>query len=424
MKYDYIIVGSGIAGLYSAYQLKKRGHSVLVLEKNTDPGGRMRSKKIHEDYENIGASFITTSYKHLLALAKDLNLTFTVDEGAAHNVAIIDERNGVNQISGNIFQILNFNKVPFSQKLKFVLMFPMFAFEAFRFTVPDYKRLSRFDDESIRTYISRVIGKEFSRYFLEPAVHNLFSYHSESFSKAMAVGTLKHLITGRKYFNFKKGLEELPLKIAEVVETRFSVEVEKISRNPVGVTVKSKDGREYEASQVIVAVPGNKVLNIIDKPTIEETEFFASVKYSSHIKVFCETNNDLIRNFDRLVFIGESHIASTNVTHRHPEYVKFSFGIPNKPAKELIAQNKLSNEDLEKFIKESLQLEIPFKVTKPIIWDSALPMFYTGYIKKAYEFKQRNHKENQIIYVGDYLSGPFLEGAILSSVEVFEFDDF
>ncbi|HRG43192.1 MAG TPA: FAD-dependent oxidoreductase, partial [Saprospiraceae bacterium] len=48
--YDYVIIGSGIAGLICAAYLSKKGNSVIVLEKNQQIGGCLqvfsRDKKI------------------------------------------------------------------------------------------------------------------------------------------------------------------------------------------------------------------------------------------------------------------------------------------------------------------------------------------------------------------------------------------
>src|SRR5690349_11957561 len=38
-----IVLGGGLAGLCSAYELQKRGHQVTVLEAQLRPGGRVRT---------------------------------------------------------------------------------------------------------------------------------------------------------------------------------------------------------------------------------------------------------------------------------------------------------------------------------------------------------------------------------------------
>lgn len=45
MKYDVIIIGSGLGGLACAHILSKAGKNVLVLEKEAQPGGCLQSYK-------------------------------------------------------------------------------------------------------------------------------------------------------------------------------------------------------------------------------------------------------------------------------------------------------------------------------------------------------------------------------------------
>ena len=43
MKYDVIVIGSGLGGLICARQLAKEGWSVLMLERQAQPGGCLQS---------------------------------------------------------------------------------------------------------------------------------------------------------------------------------------------------------------------------------------------------------------------------------------------------------------------------------------------------------------------------------------------
>src|SRR5204863_12039 len=43
-----IVIGGGLAGLCTAYELQKQGHETLVLEAQTRPGGRVRT--LRENY--------------------------------------------------------------------------------------------------------------------------------------------------------------------------------------------------------------------------------------------------------------------------------------------------------------------------------------------------------------------------------------
>ena len=65
---DVIIVGAGMAGLVAAYELKRAGHRVTVLEARDRIGGRVltvRSPFSDGHYAEAGAARIPVSYTHL-----------------------------------------------------------------------------------------------------------------------------------------------------------------------------------------------------------------------------------------------------------------------------------------------------------------------------------------------------------------------
>lgn len=47
--YDYIIIGTGIAGYYTAYQLMRRYNriKILMIDKNDYIGGRLKRAEFH-----------------------------------------------------------------------------------------------------------------------------------------------------------------------------------------------------------------------------------------------------------------------------------------------------------------------------------------------------------------------------------------
>ena len=45
-KYDYLIVGAGLFGSVMAYELKKQGKSVLVIDKRNHIGGNIYTENV------------------------------------------------------------------------------------------------------------------------------------------------------------------------------------------------------------------------------------------------------------------------------------------------------------------------------------------------------------------------------------------
>ena len=66
MIYDYLIVGSGLYGATCAYELKKRGLKVLVVEKRNHIGGNVFTKNISGiNVHMYGAHIFHTNKKEI-----------------------------------------------------------------------------------------------------------------------------------------------------------------------------------------------------------------------------------------------------------------------------------------------------------------------------------------------------------------------
>jgi len=69
-----IVLGAGLAGLASAYTLAKAGEDVLVIEKETYLGGRVRSMPIDGTMVDFGGFIIYPWYSEFHRIAKELDI--------------------------------------------------------------------------------------------------------------------------------------------------------------------------------------------------------------------------------------------------------------------------------------------------------------------------------------------------------------
>ena len=67
-----VVIGAGIAGLSAAYDLKKAGFQVSILEKEAFTGGRMVELKMGPLYQFTHAQSIDQSAIEMMDLAKEL----------------------------------------------------------------------------------------------------------------------------------------------------------------------------------------------------------------------------------------------------------------------------------------------------------------------------------------------------------------
>ena len=73
---DVVVVGGGLAGLTAAREVRKAGHSVILLEARTRVGGRCFSQPIAgaSDVANMGATFVGPTQTKILALMSELGI--------------------------------------------------------------------------------------------------------------------------------------------------------------------------------------------------------------------------------------------------------------------------------------------------------------------------------------------------------------
>jgi len=75
--YDYIVIGGGVAGLYANYKLGKKSKSGLLLEKESDLGGRMLEVMFHGYLIKLGAGIMAEHNTNLLKLLKELGIKYS-----------------------------------------------------------------------------------------------------------------------------------------------------------------------------------------------------------------------------------------------------------------------------------------------------------------------------------------------------------
>src|SRR5690606_2680694 len=74
IEFDFIVLGAGIAGLGAAYDLKKKGYKVAVLEKDSQVGGRIKMASSAKFPIDTGAQFFASEYKEVIQLIRELKL--------------------------------------------------------------------------------------------------------------------------------------------------------------------------------------------------------------------------------------------------------------------------------------------------------------------------------------------------------------
>jgi len=74
--YDYIVIGGGVAGLYANWKLNAQGKSGILLEKESEVGGRLLEVMFHGYQIKLGAGIMAEHNTNVLKLLKELKIKY------------------------------------------------------------------------------------------------------------------------------------------------------------------------------------------------------------------------------------------------------------------------------------------------------------------------------------------------------------
>ncbi|MCB9790558.1 FAD-dependent oxidoreductase [Candidatus Nomurabacteria bacterium] len=432
--YDYIVVGAGIAGLGAAYTLSKKGGEVLVLESQSSPGGRMKTNSYGGKKYEAGAGFILPHFKNIRALADELgckivpipktkNFTFMIsDKRYLFDLAKDEESNFAVFHIDTVSEMVGVPFLSKQTKMHILMRVGRLYAKLIQFKGKSATELSQEHDISIYNLLKKQFGKDFADNIIDPIVYGAFTYSAKEMSANLVFANLGDLMK-TQYQTFEGGIGELNKRLAENLNVSYDSEVEKISKNRdrdlVEINFTTPVGAErLTARKVIVAVPGDKVLSLINSPTQCAKDFFDKVRYSSTARIFCTSNTDSFKLTNQFIISSSASqkIASVLVKRNVYGSSEIEAVLRKEFAQQIISKNDV---DLMVEIREDLSqiLQEDFTIDKIHRWSSSLPIFYPGYLEAIAEFKSKITSEDQILFAGDYLDAPFSEGALRSGLE-------
>jgi oxygen-dependent protoporphyrinogen oxidase len=407
-----VVVGAGIAGLGAAYSMHKAGVDVSVLEATPHVGGRMRSTEWNGAWIDLGAEFIATPgidemLFHELGIMKDRleypggDVSFDIwRDGHAHRFSYTDPRG-----------ILRFTGLSTWEKLRMAAMLPAYArmWRELRGRYFEPWRGAWADDESIETWLGRV-SPAFLEYVVEPMFELYCGWEPDNFSKGafLATAFLPRLPT---IWTFRQGLGTVTGALAARVDVATNARVTRIDleRSPVVVEWEEAGAmKSTTADAVLVAVPGNRVLDFTRGLTPEREHFFEQVQYVPHELPFFTVTEPPAgvpdgvffprREDSQIAAIGY-HVSSTN-----PD-VKF-LRVSMKTSHIVGQLGNSDDEDLDAIIEKAARR---YPSVRSVIkdrfisrWRDALPAFPAGSMQRLRDFVALPPQPG-VAFAGDYL---------------------
>ena len=251
-KYDIIIVGGGISGLFLAYKLMNTKLNILLIEGSDRYGGRIHTIYKDSYFYESGASRFCNKHNKLLTLIDELGLKQDIIEIPKEFDMIIHNK----KIKINIYNY--FKKVLLESK--------------------EYKKEYL---ENI-TFFQLIINV----YDFDTAelIKNVFGYDSEllNLNAHAAIAMFKKDLFDDKavYYLLKNGLSSMINKLVEVLEYSPYVTLNK-KEELIEIeddVIKTKKGLKYNYEKLILTIPKESLKKIEYLKDIKELESVRNIK--------------------------------------------------------------------------------------------------------------------------------------------------
>lgn len=417
------VVGAGMAGLTAAHELAKEGVGVTVFEKNSYVGGRIKTDVYEGQRIEGGAQSYFEFYDLTRTLIRELDLA-TYEAYLPGRPGIVHSRK-FSDISSGAALLWHSGLSLRSKLLLGKLLRPLLA----HWRRLDYERLAQaqgLDTRSVAQFAAEELNREILEYLFEPVLSGLFYWPSKEVSQAALFVLLRQALFRLRPMTLTCGLGSLPRAMAQDLDVRLNHTVTRIARTESGrFVVAARHGggamrREFDA--VICATTARAVPRLIPALSYGQKKFFRRIAYSQNVNVAVEVEDNPMREMASVyVPLADSHIENLGAVTRQSRRVISLFSSARSGADLLGERDGVVSTRLLRDLGKALPAAADGQV-QPISelvyrWPRALPVLDVGYFERLNAFQRGRDRRGKLVFCGDYLGGPFIEGAVSSGME-------
>lgn len=419
-----------MAGLAAARRLHGAGYAVTVLEREQVAGGRVRTATVEGCQFELGAEFLASFYVRTFALIRELGL-----EGELRRIP----RSSAILRAGRLYAlwpniglaltrlVSSRHKLSLSYLLGSLVRYaPLLDTHAFHKAHP-------IDDISVSAYARAHLSTDLLEYVLQPPLSGIFYWTPERTSRALLLLVLRAGLgrpQGLQLFTLRQGLGRLSNALAAGLDLRRGVEA--LAVDPCGdggFCVRARVGGTeltLPAGKVVIATTATVVPRLLPWLDERRRHFFEAVAYSSTALLAVGTRTRLPRSCYGLLFPRREtpFLASATVqTVKDPEAAPHGHDTIclhlSGPAAAALRDS--DDEALGRLMLADLRRLAPHYDPAPQMHfhrlyrvPEALPEFDVGHFHRLDLFTRGTIEQPGLAFAGDYLGGPFIEGAIVS----------
>lgn len=444
--HSVVVVGGGISGLAVAWWLRKAGVEVLLLERDPEIGGTMKTIVDHGWLIEAGPNSALETTPLVRTLATD--------------VGIVDQLVYGNELANNRYVLRDgkLHPLPLSPAA-FVRSKLWSARGKLRLLKEPFVGESE-KEESVAEFVVRRLGSEFLDYAINPFVAGVYAGNPEdlsvqaAFPKLYALeqnygGLIKGQILGAherrkraekakdraRLFAFKGGMQTLPKAIAKALGSRVwtGADVQRIrggNNSTAGYVIEGKredSDFEIRAESVIVAVPAFRAAVLVEPldPSLAST--LRSIYYPPVAEVFLGfRESDIKRRLDGFGFlvpakehrqilgtIWSSSLFPNRAPSGHVALTSFLGG--SRQPEVLQNSDQALVETVRRELHNLMQVDGSPVYARVTRWDKAIPQYRLGYLGVLDQLQAFEDCFPGWFFSGNYRGGISVSDCIISS---------
>ena len=272
-----LVVGAGIAGLVCADELARRGQDVEVYEASGRAGGRIETVTVGGCRVEVGANFLSSTYRVIPALASRLGVALRPIRCRA---GVISDSGAVTYGPGGL-SLVRSGVIGWRDAVRAGWGF---ARQAGRFSRCNPADVTRWADVDVPA--DQWCVEHFGPGFTDAVIASaLRGYYFQDLADTSASAVLAMLAYASRSFvalTADGGLEEIPRALASGLRVHYDSEVVRVERDGRGAVLVLASGESVEADRVVLTVPGASAARILSDPGPVERELMAT-PYSSGV---------------------------------------------------------------------------------------------------------------------------------------------
>ncbi len=430
MNNQVAVIGSGIAGLGAAYNLKKGGVPSIVFEAGSSCGGRMTTRQIGDFHVDVGASYVIRYFRAITDLANDLGMKDQLKVISVHQCSIFrDDRFHTVNLSSYL-SMLRFKGISWRGKMSMLGMAGSLLKNYSRINnfLDPYKGIAIDDAECAYDFAKRKTSAEIVDYLLDPLNLALCQYSVKELSK-LNLQLYFLMLKDMKLQTLRDGIGSIPQKIATGLDIRYNSRVVSVRQKADRVEVIWENEGKKETGDfaaAVVAVWGDMVPEIVKDLSPIETSILKDTRYSSTTPVVFTLDQPVGVPFQ------SSYLApgvSDIVTAVAIEENKGNLGVPEGKGclfcltHETFSRSFMgSKEELGDIVKKEIlrlfpQIKGHITGIHTYKWDRAVEKFPPGRLSLLHGMKAIRSPGRRIFLAGSYLLAPTTDGAYTTGVQ-------